>query len=226
VIYDSYRDSYEAELDRAVAFTGKKHAYFTQAKAERLLRLAERHLGAPTRLDALDVGCGIGLTDRYLEGRLASLTGVDVSPGVLERAEETNPWVRYVLYDGDRLPFEDASFDLTFAVCVVQVIEPAQRRRFVSELARVTRAGGLTVAFEHNPFNPLTRLVVRRAAFGHDAAMLRRSDLEKLFRTAGLKAAEGGYMLLFPWKRLLTIEERLARFPLGAQYYLAARAGS
>jgi SAM-dependent methyltransferase len=226
VIYDSYRDSYEAELDRAVAFSGKSHAYFTQAKAAKLLRLAEHHLGPAIGIDALDVGCGIGLTGRHLERRLGSLTGADVSPGVLERAEETNPWARYVLYDGERLPFDDATFDLTFAVCVVQVIDPAQRGQFVAELARVTRPGGLTAAFEHNPFNPLTRLVVRRAAFGDDAAMLRRADLEKLFRSAGLKLVEGGYMLLFPWKRLLTMEERLTRFPLGAQYYLAARAGS
>jgi SAM-dependent methyltransferase len=225
VSYDLYRDRYEADLDRAVGFSGRTHAFFTQAKAEELVRVAQRHLGDLTRVDALDVGCGIGLTDRYLQGRFASLTGVDISPGVLERAEQANPWARYMLYDGERLPFEDGSFDLVFAVCVVQVVDSSRRPRFVSELARVTRRDGLTVCFEHNPFNPLTRLVVRRCSFGEDARMLGAGALAALFGQAGLPIVEQGYLLLFPtrWGPLRALERGLARFPLGAQYYLAGR---
>jgi SAM-dependent methyltransferase len=225
VSYDRYRDRYEDELDRAVGFSGRSHAFFTEAKAMELLRLAERHLGDLRGVDALDVGCGIGLTDGYLEGRLRSLTGVDVSPGVLERAEQANPWARYVLYDGQRLPFEDGTFDLTFAVCVVQVIQPPQRPAFVAELTRVTRPRGLVVAFEHNPLNPLTRLVVRRCTFGHDASMLSLGRLATLFRLARLSVVDRGYLLLVPWsgETLRKLERRLARLPLGAQYYLAAR---
>ena len=223
--YDRYRDSYEAELDRSVGFSGKRHAFFTETKAVELLRITERQLGDPSRVRALDVGCGIGLTDRYLEGRLGSVTGVDVSPGVLERAEQTNPWARYVLYDGEQLPFDDGSFDLTFAVCVVQVIEPSRRPGFVSELARVTRAGGLVVAFEHNPINPLTRLVVRRCPFGEDARMLGARELASLFRLANLPVVDQGYILLFPASggRLRKLERSLGRLPFGAQYYLAGR---
>jgi SAM-dependent methyltransferase len=226
VSYDRYRNSYEDELDRAVGFSGKTHAFFTEAKAVELLRLADRHLGDAARADALDVGCGVGLTDRHLAGRFDSLTGVDVAPGVLERARGENPWARYVLSDGDCLPFEDASFDLTFAVCVIQVIPRAERERFVSELTRVTRPGGLVVAFEHNPLNPLTRLVVRRCSFGHDASMLPLRRLSRLFAKARVSVVERGYMLLLPTARdaARKVERRLARLPLGAQYYLAGRA--
>jgi SAM-dependent methyltransferase len=226
VSYDRYRDSYEDELDRAVGFSGKTHAFFTEAKAVELLRLARRHLGDLSGADALDVGCGIGLTDRYLEGRFRSLTGVDISPGVLERAGEANPWARYVLYDGERLPFEERRFHLTFAVCVVQVLAPSQRPAFVAELTRVTRRGGLVVAFEHNPLNPLTRLVVRRCSFGHDASMVAAGRLSDLYRHAGLSVVERGYMLLLPSARdaVRNLERRVARLPLGAQYYLAGRA--
>jgi SAM-dependent methyltransferase len=226
VTYDRYRDHYEDELDRAVAFSGRRHAFFTETKASELLRLARRHLGDVNRVDALDVGCGIGLTDRYLQGRVGSLTGVDVSPGVLERAEEANPWARYVLYDGERLPFEGGSFDLTFAVCVVQVIDPARQPRFVSELRRVTRPGGLVVAFEHNPLNPLTRLVVRRCSFGGDAKMLSPGRLRGLFRDAGLPVVERRFLLIFPSssKPLRRLERSLGFLPVGAQYYLAGRA--
>jgi SAM-dependent methyltransferase len=226
VSYDALRDRYEDELDRAVGITGKRHAFFTEAKAMELLRVSARHLGDPSKVDALDVGCGIGLTDRYLAGRVGSLTGVDVSPGVLERAEEENPWARYVLYDGERLPFEKGAFDLTFAVCVVQVIDPVRQQRFVSELRRVTRPGGLVVAFEHNPFNPLTRLVVRRCSFGGDAKMLSPGRLGGLFREAGLPVVERRFLLIFPSssKPLRRVERSLGFLPVGAQYYLAGRA--
>jgi SAM-dependent methyltransferase len=223
--YDRYRDRYHEELDRAVSFSGATHDFFTRAKADELLRLVGRHLGDPARLDALDVGCGIGLTDRALTGRFRSLTGTDVSPGVLEKAAAENPGVRYELAERGELPFHGDAFDLVFAVCVVQVVPPAERPQFVAELARVTRRTGLAVVFEHNPYNPLTRLVVRRCEFGEDARMLTQRETISLLREAGLEPIGRGFLLLFPSrrKRVLALERTLRRAPLGAQYYVAAR---
>jgi SAM-dependent methyltransferase len=222
--YDEIADRYTRELDAAVSFAGRDHEFFTRRKAGELLHVASRLLGDPKRLDALDVGCGVGLTDRFLAGSFASLTGTDVSPGSLERAARANPEVRYELSQGGRLPFEDASFDLTFTVCVVQVVPAPERPAFVAELTRVTRPGGLVVAFEHNPLNPLTRLVVARCEFGHDARMLGPAGVRRLFEDAGLVPAESGHVLLFPSsrRRLVALERRLRRLPVGAQYYVAA----
>ncbi len=221
--YDDYRERYREELDKAVAFTGTSHDFFTRAKAEELVRLAGLHLGNPARLEALDVGCGIGLTDRHLAGRFGALTGTDVSNGVLETAARANPGVRYALAERGRLPFEDRAFDVAFAVCVVQVVAPADRPRFVAELARVTRPGGLVVLFEHNPYNPFTRLVVRRCEFGEDAQMLGMAESERLLHENGVTPVDRGYLLLFPSRRrrVLAVERSLRRLPLGAQYYLA-----
>jgi SAM-dependent methyltransferase len=223
--YDLYRDRYDDELDRAVSFSGAKHEFFTRAKADELVRLARRHLGDPARLDALDVGCGIGLTDRPLAGRFRSLTGTDVSPGVLETAAANNPGVRYELAERGRLPFDDSSFDLVFAVCVLQVIASGERPQFVAELARVAKPGGLVALFEHNPYNPLTRLVVKRCEFGDDARMLPMSEARLLLGSNGLEPVDWGFLLLFPSRRtrVLALERVLRHIPLGAQYYLAAR---
>jgi SAM-dependent methyltransferase len=223
--YDRYRDRYREELDRAVSFAGTSHDFFTRAKAEELVRLARLHLGDPARLEALDVGCGIGLTDRHLAGRFRALSGTDVSPSVLETAARENPGVRYELSERGRLPFDDGAFHLAFAVCVVQVVAPEERPRFVAELARVTRQGGLAVVFEHNPLNPLTRFVVHRCEFGEDARMLRMAEAERLFHENGLAPVDRGFLLLFPSrrKRVLALERALRPLPLGAQYYVAAR---
>jgi SAM-dependent methyltransferase len=223
--YDHYRDRYRQDLDRAVSFAGVSHDFFSRAKADELVSLAKRHLGDPARFDALDVGCGIGLTDRHLASRFRSLTGTDVSPGVLETAARENPGVRYELAERGRLPFADQAFDLTFAVCVVQVIPPEERPKFVAELARVTRPGGLVVVFEHNPYNPLTRLVVRRCSFGDDARMLGMAEAARLLQENGVPPVDRGFLLLFPTRRsrVVAVERALRHLPLGAQFYLAGR---
>jgi SAM-dependent methyltransferase len=218
-------DRYREDLDRAISFSGRSHEFFALAKADELLRLARRHLGDPAGLDALDVGCGIGLTDRPLAGRFRSLTGTDVSPGVLEAAAAENPGVRYELAERGRLPFDDDAFHLVLAVCVIQVIPPAERPRFVAELARVARPDGLVVVLEHNPYNPLTRLAVRRCEFGEDARMLALSKALHLLGENALEPIDTGFLLLLPSrrKRVLALERVLRRLPLGAQYYVAAR---
>ena len=223
--YDRHRDTYARDLDRAVSFAGRDHTFFTRAKAEQLVELVRRHAGDPRTADVVDVGCGVGLTDRFLRGAFRTLTGVDVTPGVLETAAAENPWARYVRSDGETLPLEDDSFDVSVSICVVQVVEPAQRPRFVGELARVTRPGGLVVVFEHNPLNPLTRIVVRRCSYGADARMLREGELARLFTGAGLETVDRGYLLLLPSRHpaAVAVEQRLRALPLGSQYYRAAR---
>jgi ubiquinone/menaquinone biosynthesis C-methylase UbiE len=216
---------YREELDRALALTGADHGLPARARADEIVRLARRHLGDPATLDALDVGCGIGITDRHLRGRFGSLTGTDVLEAALETAERENPDVRYVRAERDRLPFEDATFDLVFASSVVQVVPIADRRGLVSELARVTRRDGLAVVIEHNPYNPATHLVVRRFRSAEPILMLPARKTKRLLRSGGLVPVESGFFLLAPSRRarLLWVERRLSRWPLAAQYYVAAR---
>jgi SAM-dependent methyltransferase len=223
--FDRDRASYEAAVERAISFSGADHQFFIEAKAERLLELAARRIGSPERLNALDVGCGAGLTDRFLTGRFGDLAGTDVSQTLLQSARAENPSVRYELAEPERLPFADASFDLSFAICVLHHVEVPDRARFVTEMRRVTRPGGLVVVFEHNPWNPLTRVVVRNCEFDDGVELIGRRELSSLLRDAGLPPVESSYLLFFPWRsRVLRRAERgLDRVPFGAQYVVAGR---
>jgi predicted TPR repeat methyltransferase len=101
--FDRFDQTYEAELDDAISFAGREHEFYVDAKARRLLELARRRLGdRPLRV--LDVGCGVGLTDAKLLPHVAALEGVDVSPGMVERARAANPAAGYRVYEGARLP--------------------------------------------------------------------------------------------------------------------------
>jgi SAM-dependent methyltransferase len=223
--FNRHGESYEEEIAESIGFSGLEHAFFLEAKAEALLQLVRRRLGDPQSLRALDVGCGFGLLHPYLS-ELGALEGVDVSEAMISEARTRNPDVRYRVADGRELPAPDASFDLALAVCVLHHVPEPERGTFVGELGRVVRPGGLVVVFEHNPFNPLTRLAVRRCAFDEDVTLLRRRAAQRLLHRAGLASVDSAYILFFPWRSGVTrrMERALTGVPLGAQYFVGAQA--
>jgi SAM-dependent methyltransferase len=183
-----------------------------------------RRVGDPARLTALDVGCGVGFTDRFLVDDFSSVIGVDITDGVIARAAAANPKASYRLYDGRTIPLADASVDVAFAINVVHHVPPPSWGEFAAEMARVLRPGGIAALFEHNPLNPLTRRVVNNCVFDEDAVLLRRRRAAGLLQGAGLAPCEDRYIAFLPIRSRLVapIESALRRLPLGAQYYVSA----
>ena len=108
--FDQYTDSYRDAVEESIAFAGGDAARYVGAKARILVDLARRHLGDPSRLEVLDVGCGPGRRMRSSKA-FARLHGVDLSEPMVRRAAERNPWAQYAAYEkGDPLPFDDASW--------------------------------------------------------------------------------------------------------------------
>lgn len=218
--FDRFRDSYERRLEDAVRFSGQDREFFTKAKARALVDLARRRVGDPPSLSALDVGCGVGLTVAELHGAFREVGGVDISQGMIERARERDPGGDYRVYSGTRLPYDDASFDVVFTICVLHHVPPSSRYAFMVELARVVKPGGLVVVGEHNPANPLTRFVVSRCAFDVDAELLPARESEVLLRYVGLSRIERRYILIAPFESpaVSRVERALQSVPVGAQY--------
>jgi SAM-dependent methyltransferase len=223
--FDEHRHTYRDDVQRSIAFSGQDVGFFTDVKADLLCELAEQALGDLGSLAVLDVGCGVGLTDAVLQGRFASLHGVDVSGGAVAEAAAANPWAEYASYDGRSLPFDDDRFDLAFAICVLHHVDPPDRPAFTREVARVVRPGGLVVVIEHNPINPLTRLAVARCDFDEGVELVSRKEARALFASDGLRPVEHPYVLFFPWrgKAFRSVERGLTWLPFGAQYIAAGR---
>jgi SAM-dependent methyltransferase len=92
----------------------------------------------------LDVGTGTGeLALRAARGG-ADVTGVDISEPLLEqaraKAEREGLAVAFELGDAQRLPYDDATFDVVASSFAV--IFPPDATAVARELARVTRRGG------------------------------------------------------------------------------------
>lgn len=219
--FDAYRSSYAETVNDSIAFSGLKVDYFAKAKALRLLELISEKIGDPAKVSVLDVGCGVGTYQPLLRGHVGSISGADPSSECVAEARIANPGVDYRDFDGDVLPFEDNSVDVSFAICVMHHVPPAHWPSFTREMARVTRPGGIVAIFEHNPLNPLTRHIVSRCPFDADAVLLSKRTTEKHLREAGLSGVGGRYILAVPAIDgfMRKVDDALSILPFGAQYY-------
>lgn len=225
VSFDDYVETYRTEIDDSIGFIGQDVDFFIEIKAELLLKLARKNFGSLDKIKVLDIGSGVGLVDRFLKQEIKNLYGVDVEEGVVEKAKVNNPEVNYQLYDGFRLPFEDNTFDLCFAINVMHHVPPGMWENFSREMYRVLKPGGIAAVFEHNPWNPLTKLAVARCEFDRDAVLLNHPKIKSLFKGAGLKVFDDSFIVFFPFQAKLfrSIETALGWLPIGAQHYVTGR---
>ena len=76
------------------------------------------------------------------------------------------------------------------------------------------------MVFEHNPFNPLTRIAVNRCPFDEEAVLLRAGMVEKMLGAQEDLSIKTEYLFFTPFKNELfrKMDRFLSWLPLGAQY--------
>ncbi|WP_435348804.1 class I SAM-dependent methyltransferase [Haloarchaeobius sp. HRN-SO-5] len=107
------------------------------------------HLVEATDVDSnervLDVGCGTGNVAITAARRGAQVTGLDITPAMLEDARENAAIagvedIEWQEGDATALPFEDGAFDVTLSCVGHMFANPPDAA--AAELLRVTRSGG------------------------------------------------------------------------------------
>jgi len=140
----------------------------TRVSRERLAPMIAALEAAPTPRRSLDVGTGSGAVARLMAERWpeADVTGVDVSPGMVEEARRLGRQ-HYDVGDAAALPYGDGAFDL---VTLNNMIP------FFDEIARVTAPGGhVAIAYSMGPRTPIwvplerVRAELERRGFLHVA---------------------------------------------------------
>jgi ubiquinone/menaquinone biosynthesis C-methylase UbiE len=99
----------------------------------------------------LDFACGTGAIAFLLKDRIssASVTGIDIDNDVIRLAEIANERrtsdrrVKFVTYDGYRLPFEDCSFDVVLSSMAFHHLLRNEKIFYVDEIFRVLRNNGV-----------------------------------------------------------------------------------
>jgi len=95
----------------------------------------------------LDIGCAAGAEIRELRIRRFAVVGMDLVPGMLERARrrfEGDAHVQFCCADAQRLPFANQSMDHVVCLGVFEFLPDYASA--VSEIHRVLRPGGLAIS--------------------------------------------------------------------------------
>jgi ubiquinone/menaquinone biosynthesis C-methylase UbiE len=138
--YDEFSKSYEKH--RRPNDPGGYHALLDDLEIELVARYG-------TGKDVLECGCGTGLILERVKEFARRAAGIDLSPGMLSLAQSRGLDVR----EGSvtALPFEDATFDVTCSFKVLAHVPDIGKA--LSEMARVTRPGGVILAEFYNPWS-------------------------------------------------------------------------
>jgi len=216
-------EEYDAQLAQGLRLSGEDRHYFI---AGRLSALRD-WLGPEFRPRAiLDFGCGIGDTAARLSELYpdAEVTGVDESEPAVEHARRE--------HGSARVRFERLSelrpggrYDLCYSNGVFHHIASSERLRAARLVLDGLAPGGRFALMENNPWNPGTRMVMRRIPFDRDAILISSRRARALLRAAGFSLrAPTRFLFFFPrslaWLRFT--EPALSAVPLGAQYCVLA----
>jgi ubiquinone/menaquinone biosynthesis C-methylase UbiE len=232
--FDQFARDYSGGNDDPIKrMFGKNFDQFTYVKAKWFWNYIQNNLDKAIlneNCKLLDYGCGTGEMLKWLKLLKfpGKLYGADVSEAMLVEAEKRWDVVPKPLFSciGEtKTDFLDNSFSFVVATVVFHHIDPDKRDAVLREIKRILIPGGILAIFEHNPFNPMTRLIVKRAVIDKNAKLLYPRETRNRINKASFTDSILEYIMFFPpnMKTLHRFEKYLTWFPLGAQYVVLGR---
>ncbi len=165
--YDEFSAAYEAQ--RRPNDPHGYHALVDDLEIELVRRYA-------TGKDVLECGCGTGLLLERIRTFAKRATGIDLSPGMLDKARARDLDVREASVTD--IPFPSETFDVTCSFKVLAHVEDIHGA--LSEMARVTKPGGIILAELYNPVS-FRGLLKRFGPAGRVSAHTRESAVYTRF---------------------------------------------
>lgn len=222
--FDEFATGYRQIHTDNVKISGADSFYFAEMKV-RLLQQFEVN----QTLQVLDVGCGDGAAQFFMQQYFPSwkLFGIDVSEKSIDAARARNlPNAIFSGYNGSHIQFENDCFDLVFIAGVLHHVSFDLHKGLVNEIERVMKKEGRLYLYEHNPWNPLTRYLVKTCVFDKHAKLLNSHYTTTLLKQQELTIDKKNFIIFFPRKGMLSkfifLERYLQWLPLGGQYFIRA----
>ena len=123
------------------------------------------------------------------------------------------------------IPYDSSEFDVLTAICVFHHVPLEVRHKLCMEMHRVLRPNVVMCLIEHNPFNPVTQIIVRRTPVDANA-LLPPSVSRRLVNRAGFTVMRTQHFPYLPemlFARMGWFEKSLATIPFGGQYAVFCR---
>jgi ubiquinone/menaquinone biosynthesis C-methylase UbiE len=217
--FDHYAGDYQGLLKDPIRDSFAKSSAFFHLRKWLLLEdfLRQSKLGGP-QARWLDIGCGQGELLQLGRAAFGEVSGCDPSAEMLAGCGDLKVEVQTDLL---KLPYPDQSFDLATAVCVYHHVPPEDRPALTNEVVRVLKPGGVFCIIEHNPYNPATQLIVKRAPIDANAILLTARETASRMRAAKLEPFRTTYFLYITeglYKKFGGLEKYLEKVPMGGQY--------
>ena len=163
-----------------------------------ILEEAKRSLAGACTPRVLDVGCGTGALSEQLLAALPDcrLTGIDLSPAMVERARiRLAARAEVIEGDAERLPFHDESFDLV--VCNDSFHHYPDPDRAAFQMWRVLRRGGTLVMGDAWQPAPARSIMNAWMPFSHEGDV-------RIYSEAELRLILGAWFQHVDWRRIGT----------------------
>jgi SAM-dependent methyltransferase len=211
---------YEAMLNQGIGLSGENQEFFI---AGRIQDMRSQVPADPRRI--LDFGCGTGKACAYLSDVFpkSDVVGADLSEDALSYARTSFGTNRVKFVNIADLPQQER-FDLCYINGVFHHILPQERQPTLLTIRDLLTPGGHLALFENNPWNPGTRMVMRRIPFDRDAIPLSFREARRRVSDAGFHVYGTRFLFYMPkaLAPLRFIEPMFVNVPLGAQYYVLA----
>jgi SAM-dependent methyltransferase len=222
--FDNFATNFDCALEKGLYLSGEAKDYFIEGRIAWLRRCLDRLQIPFSSPRVIDFGCGTGSAFPTLRRVLGAseVIGIDVSAAGLQIARQENPWAK--AFQPEDAP-ADLSADLAYSNGTFHHIPPADRPGVVSRLFHQLKPGAVFALWENNPWNPGTRMIMKRIPFDRDAITLSAPETRRLLRSAGFEILRTDFLFIFPRQLapLRSLEPGLSRLPLGAQYQVLCR---
>ena len=220
--FDHFAGDYDTALSKGLRFTGETKEYFSENRTL-ILSKSLRALGhEPASI--LDFGCGTGSTTPHFRKhfRNASICGVDPSKQSLVIARSKHGKDPKASFIHTETFTEDETFDLAYCNGVFHHIHPQDREQSLQRIYKSLSPGGYFSFWENNPWNPMTRFIMKRVPFDHDAILVWPHRARQMLHSTGLRIISTNYEFIFPalLSPLRFLESPLSKIPLGGQYHI------
>lgn len=183
--FDLVADEYHIQHKKNLAIIGEFPEYFAEYKIKDLANYI-RGKSVPAS-NIFDFGCGIGNSIEHFRKYFpeSQLCCGDVSTRSMEIARSRFSARETYVHIEDSVPLPSESQDVVFTACVFHHIPHEEHHRWLLELKRILRPGGVLAIYEHNPLNPLTVRAVRTCPFDVNAKLIRSGLMKRRALDAG-----------------------------------------
>ena len=160
IAYGKIVNPYDERKERIVSYWEKRSGDFLEHKraelhspmSERWLYEIKKQLPQDKNLRILDVGCGAGFFSVLLAKEGYQVTGVDLTPDMVENARtlaaEEKTDCEFLVMDAENLRFADESFDVVISRNLTWTLPDVKSA--YREWVRVLKKGGILLNFDAN----------------------------------------------------------------------------